>query len=54
MYLLKRISPVGIFSLIIATIIEMKNPSQVFQRISLYMVTVIVGLAIHGIIKVNL
>lgn len=38
----------GIFSLIVATVIEMKDPSQVFARISMYMVTVILGLAIHG------
>jgi hypothetical protein len=45
---MERISPLGIFSLIIATILDMKNPRQVFERISLYFLTVIVGLGIHG------
>ncbi|CAF0717381.1 unnamed protein product [Brachionus calyciflorus] len=48
--LVMMVSPIGIFSLIIATVIEMKNPSQVFQRISMYMVTVILGLIIHAFI----
>ncbi|RNA37480.1 excitatory amino acid transporter 3 [Brachionus plicatilis] len=44
------ISPLGIFSLIVATVIEMRDPSQVFARISMYMVTVILGLAIHAFV----
>ena len=32
----------------------MKNPVEVFERVSLYMVTVIVGLIIHGVILLPL
>jgi len=46
--LVMMISPLGIFSLILATIVEMKDPGQIFNSISLYVVTVIVGLIVHG------
>lgn len=44
------ISPLGIFSLILATVLKMKDPSEVFARISMYMVTVIMGLSVHAFI----
>jgi Na+/H+-dicarboxylate symporter len=46
--LVMLISPVAICSLIVSTVLEMKDPGAIFERISLYMVTVIVGLLIHG------
>lgn len=34
--------------MILATILEMDDPSRVFASISIYMVTVITGLFVHG------
>lgn len=47
-------SPIGVFSLVLATILEMQDPAEVFQSIALYMVTVIVGLIVHGMILLPL
>lgn len=46
--LVMMISPFGIFSLILGTIAEMKDPAEVFSSISLYMLTVLTGLVVHG------
>lgn len=48
--LVMMISPLGICSLILATILEMNNPAEVFASISMYMVTVLLGLFVHGCI----
>jgi Na+/H+-dicarboxylate symporter len=45
-----RISPLGIASLICVAVLEMDDPDVVFRSISYYMLTVLVGLAIHGFI----
>ncbi|XP_033118636.1 excitatory amino acid transporter 3-like [Anneissia japonica] len=44
------VSPIGIFFLIMGKIIEMDDWAKMFSQIGMYMVTVIAGLSIHGII----
>ena len=44
------LSPVGIFFLICGSIVEMKEPKETFQRLGLYVLTVMLGLFIHGLI----
>lgn len=51
--LVMMISPFGIFSLILGTIAEMKDPGEIFSSISLYMVTVLTGLVVHGKLHIN-
>ncbi|XP_057313469.1 excitatory amino acid transporter-like [Hydractinia symbiolongicarpus] len=41
-------SPIGIMSLIIARFAEMENIGKTFESLGLFIVTVVVGLAIHG------
>ncbi|XP_071951935.1 excitatory amino acid transporter 1-like [Antedon mediterranea] len=43
------VSPIGIFFLIMGKIIEMDDWAKMFSQIGMYMVTVIAGLAIHGL-----
>lgn len=43
-------SPVGIASLITVAVLEMDDPVKTFKSISFYMMTVLVGLAIQGIV----
>ncbi|CAJ0610500.1 unnamed protein product [Cylicocyclus nassatus] len=43
-------SPIGITFLIAAQIVSMKNPGKELQRLMGYMVTVLIGLFIHGFI----
>ncbi|CAF0913995.1 unnamed protein product, partial [Brachionus calyciflorus] len=48
--LLMWFSPIGIMSLVCVAVLEMENPEAVFKSISYYMMTVLIGLAIQGII----
>lgn len=41
-------SPVGIIFLVATKLLEMENPSVVFVQLGYYMLTVLVGLALHG------
>ncbi|GMT35109.1 hypothetical protein PFISCL1PPCAC_26406 [Pristionchus fissidentatus] len=43
-------SPIGITFLIAAQIVSMKNPGKELQRLMGYMITVLLGLAIHGLV----
>ncbi|KAL4236067.1 Excitatory amino acid transporter 3 [Mactra antiquata] len=43
-------SPIGIIFLVATKLIEMEDPNQVFIQLGYYMLTVLVGLAIHGFI----
>lgn len=43
-------SPIGIFCLTVAQIIEMDNLHVIAEKLSLYLVTVIVGILVHGFI----
>lgn len=43
-------SPFGIFSLTVSQIIEMDNLHAIAEKLSLYLVTVIVGILVHGFI----
>ncbi|XP_067677014.1 excitatory amino acid transporter 1-like [Haliotis asinina] len=43
-------SPIGIMFLIATKFIEMENPSRVFEQLLYYFLTVLAGLAIHGLI----
>ncbi|XP_046584537.1 excitatory amino acid transporter 1-like [Haliotis rubra] len=43
-------SPIGIMFLIATKFIEMENPSRVFEQLMYYFLTVLAGLAIHGLI----
>lgn len=49
-----RYSPIGIVFLIAGEIMKMEDPETVLQQLGLYMVTVISGLAIHGLIVLPL
>lgn len=44
------ISPIGIFSLTVSQIIEMENLHAIAEKLSLYLVTVIVGILFHGFV----
>lgn len=44
------VSPIGIFSLTVSQIIEMDDLHTIAQKLSLYLVTVIVGILVHGFI----
>lgn len=46
--LLNRLSPVGVFFLISAKILEMDSLAQVIGQLGKYFVTVLLGLFIHG------
>lgn len=48
------ISPIGIFFLTVSQIIEMENPHEMAEKLSLYLVTVIVGILIHGFVVLPL
>ena len=43
-------SPIGICSLICSAVLNMDDPTVVFGRISFYMLTVLIGLSIHGLV----
>ncbi|XP_052280275.1 excitatory amino acid transporter 3-like isoform X2 [Dreissena polymorpha] len=47
-------SPVGIIFLVATKLIEMEDPNKVFVQLAYYMLTVLVGLAAHGIIVLPL
>lgn len=47
-------SPIGIIFLIAVKLIEMENLSTVFTQLGYYMLTVLVGLAVHGFIVLPL
>lgn len=50
----RRYSPIGIIFLVATKLIEMKDPSMVFVQLGYYMLTVLVGLAVHGFIVLPL
>lgn len=43
-------SPIGICSLVCSSVLNMENPVAVFEKISYYMMTVLIGLFLHGLI----
>ena len=45
-----RYSPIGIGSLIMAKFAEMQNIHQTFSGLALFIVTVILGIGLHGLI----
>lgn len=45
---IKRVSPLGIMSLVCVAVLEMDDPVAVFKSISYYMMTVFIGLGIQG------
>ena len=45
-----RYSPIGIAFLLAGRIVGMENPEQAFLQLAWYMMTVLVGLAIHGFV----
>ncbi|XP_057314300.1 excitatory amino acid transporter 2-like isoform X2 [Hydractinia symbiolongicarpus] len=47
-------SPIGIMSLIIARFAEMEDVAKTFESLGLFIVTVVVGIAIHGLILLPL
>lgn len=49
-----RISPIGIFFLILGKILAMDDWVKVFSQIGLYSITVISGLLIHGLLVLPL
>lgn len=49
-YFLHRYSPFGIMFLIATKFIEMEDPTRVFEQLLYYFLTVLAGLAIHGLI----
>lgn len=44
------ISPIGIFCLTVSQIIEMENLHEIAEKLSLYLVTVVVGILVHGFV----
>ena len=51
---ISRYSPIGIIFLVATKLIEMEDPSTVFVQLGYYMLTVLVGLGIHGFIVLPL
>ena len=51
---MSRYSPVGIASIIAGKLLEVEDFSALIQQIGLYMVTVLLGLLIHGCILLPL
>ena len=49
-----RYSPIGIAFLLAGRIVGMANPEEAFLQLAWYMMTVLVGLAIHGLIVLPL
>ena len=49
-YILYRLSPIGIASILAGRIVSMEDPKAEFTQLGWYMLTVLVGLAIHGFI----
>ena len=47
-------SPVGVFSLLCGTIIQLEQPSKVFQSLSLYVTTCFVGFLLQGVLVLPL
>ena len=45
-----RYSPIGIGSLILARFAEMENIHETFSGLALFIVTVVIGIAIHGLL----
>ena len=50
----KRYSPVGILFLVAANIIRIDNMADTAKRLSLYMITVILGLIFHSMVSIQL
>jgi solute carrier family 1 (high affinity glutamate transporter) protein 1/solute carrier family 1 (high affinity glutamate transporter) protein 3 len=51
---INRYSPIGILFLVAAEIIEMEDPMKELEQLGLYILTVLAGLAIHGLIIIPL
>lgn len=49
----KRYSPVGILFLVAANILKIDNMQETAERLSLYMITVIMGLAFHMLVSMQ-
>lgn len=49
-----RYSPIGIVFLIAAKLVAMENPGEMFTQLGYYMLTVLVGLAIHAFVVLPL
>ena len=43
-----RLSPIGIASILAGRIVSMKDPETAFKQLGWYMLTVLVGLGVHG------
>ncbi len=43
-------SPLGVFSLLCGTILQLENPESVFQFLAYYVVSCLVGFFIQGVI----
>lgn len=50
---LKRYSPVGILFLVATNIVKIDNMSETAKRLSLYMITVILGLVFHALVTIQ-
>ncbi|GJQ78453.1 hypothetical protein Trydic_g11572 [Trypoxylus dichotomus] len=48
-----RLSPVGVFFLVTAKVVAASNLSVLIERLGLYFLTVLLGLAIHGFITIS-
>lgn len=47
-------SPIGIMCLVAAKVVEMEDPEKTFEQLLFYFITVIAGLAFHGLITLPL
>jgi Na+/H+-dicarboxylate symporter len=53
-FVLPSLSPIGLCSLVCASILELDDPQAVFHKLSFYMLTVLVGLAIEALVVLPL
>jgi len=49
-----RFSPLGVFSLLCGTILQLEDPNDIFQSLSLYIISCIVGFIIQSVIALPL
>ena len=45
-----NLAPIGVLFLVAGSVIEMKNPAQIFASLAWYFATVLIGLAIHSMV----
>jgi Na+/H+-dicarboxylate symporter len=48
------LAPIGVFFLIIGQILEMQNLGESFQLLGWYLLTVVVGILLHGLLVLPL